>query len=146
MPSFELSRRIEAPARVVWDLLTDHAGYATWTPLASSTLERRGMDDDNGVGAVRLLRAWPIAIREEVVASTPITTFSYTIRSGVPVNDYLAVVTLTPDGDRATNVHYRVSFAKKLPLTGRLMKAVFRKTIADLLKSASFEAPRRARP
>ncbi len=54
MANFTISSEIAAPVETVFDVLTDHRGYAKITPLRSSTLEREGSPDPNGVGAVRV--------------------------------------------------------------------------------------------
>jgi hypothetical protein len=40
MATFTLNSTVAAPIEVVFDVLTDHRGYAKLTPLRSSTLER----------------------------------------------------------------------------------------------------------
>ena len=145
MPSFELERRIAAPVQTVWDVLTDHRGYARWAGVDSAVLDRQGKDDPNGVGAVRHLRKGPISIREEIVASEAPKGFSYKVVSGPPVRDYLAVVTLTSEG-ASTHVHWTVRFEPKIPLTGMVILPIVRKVIADLLKLATRASERRATP
>lgn len=54
MANFTISSEIAAPVETVFDVLTDHRGYAKITPLRSSTLEREGSPDPNSVGAVRV--------------------------------------------------------------------------------------------
>jgi len=144
MPSFELERRISAPVNVVWEVLSDHRGYARWAGVDKAILEREGVGDPNGVGAVRDLRKGPISIREEVVACEPQKSFSYTVVSGPPVRDYLGVVTLKADGE-ATHVHWTVRFEPKVPLTGRVILPIVRKVISDLLALATRESEQRAR-
>lgn len=144
MPSFELERHIAAPVEVVWEVLSDHRGYATWAGVDTAVLERAGNDDPNGVGALRHLRKGPVSIREEVVACEKPTSFSYTVVSGPPVRDYLGTVTLSASGS-GTRVHWTVRFEPKIPFAGPLMKPVVRKVISDLLAAATREAERRAK-
>jgi uncharacterized protein YndB with AHSA1/START domain len=144
MPSFELERRIAAPVHTVWDVLTDHRAYARWAGVDESVLEREGSPDPNGVGAVRRVRKAIATIREEIVASEMPKSFSYTLTSGAPVRDYLAVVTLTESGD-STLVRWTVRFEPKVPLTGFAMVPVIRKIVGDLLKAATRESERRAK-
>ena len=42
MASFTFVREVAAPPEVVFDVLTDHRGYAEITPLRKSELEREG--------------------------------------------------------------------------------------------------------
>ena len=66
MATFTLHAEINAPVETVFEVLTDHRGYANITPLRSSTLEREGSPDPNGVGAIRRLALAGPPIREEV--------------------------------------------------------------------------------
>lgn len=144
MPLIELERRVQAPVKIVWEVLTDHRAYVRWAGVDEATLEREGKDDPNGQGALRHLRKGPVHIREEIVASEAPRSFSYTVVSGPPVRDYLASVSLAAEGE-ATLVRWTVRFEPKVPLTGPLMKPVVRKVITDLLSAATREAERRAR-
>jgi uncharacterized protein YndB with AHSA1/START domain len=144
MPFFELERRFDAPADIVWDVLTDHRAYATWGGAAKATLEAEGTPDVNGVGAVRRLAAGPAAVREKVLEFEPKTRFVYTVLSGPPVRDYRATVRLEPRG-ASTTVHWSVSFRGKLPLLGHVMKPVVRHVIGTLMQKACAESERRAR-
>ena len=142
MPSFELSRRLDAPVDLVWEILTDHGAYARWGAAKTATLEVAGTPEANGVGAVRLLANGRLAVREKVLEFEPKKRFAYTVVSGPPVRDYLATVTLTPDG-RSTQVRWVVEFESKIPFTGPLLKPVVEHVIRTLLKKASAEAARR---
>ena len=71
MASFTFVRRIAAPPETVFDVLTDHRGYAAITPLRRSELEREGEPAPNGVGAIRVLTAVGPPLREEVLAYQP---------------------------------------------------------------------------
>jgi len=87
---FRVQRRIEAPIDVVWAVVSDHAGYSAWTPLAVSELTVVGDDDPNGVGAVRRLGMWPRFSFERVVEFEPPRHLAYVLDSGLPVRGYRA--------------------------------------------------------
>jgi uncharacterized protein YndB with AHSA1/START domain len=144
MPSFELESRFDAPADIVWDVLTDHRAYQEWGAVKSASLETNGFPDVNGVGAVRRLADGPFVIREKVLEFEPKTRFVYTVLSGPPVRDYRATVTLDPRGD-ATVVRWRVAFRGKLPLVGLLVKPVVRLVIGTLMRKAAAESGARAK-
>ena len=78
MASFTFTREIAAPPETVFDVLTDHRGYAELTPLRKSELEREGEPAPNGVGAIRKLTAVGPPMREEVIAYEAPSRFSYT--------------------------------------------------------------------
>ena len=71
MASFTLVREVKAPPQVVFDVLTDHRGYAAITPLRKVELEREGEPAPNGVGAIRALHSVGPPLREEVLVYEP---------------------------------------------------------------------------
>jgi hypothetical protein len=64
MAKFTMHRAVAAPMEVVFDVLSDHRGYHTITPLRSATLELEGDAEPNGVGAIRVLKLAGPPIRE----------------------------------------------------------------------------------
>jgi uncharacterized protein YndB with AHSA1/START domain len=143
VPSFRLEREVKAPPEVVFDVLTDHRGYAGITPLRRAELERAGDPDPNGVGAVRVLRGVGPPLREEVIAFERPRRFAYTLLSGLPVRDHVATVDLEP-ADGATRLTYAVRTMPTLPLGGRAVVAAARQGIKVLLSGVAGEAERRA--
>jgi Polyketide cyclase / dehydrase and lipid transport len=127
----------------VFDVLTDHRGYAECTPCAGSSWSGRAIRP-NGVGAIRVLHAVGPPLREEVVTYEPPTRFAYRLLSGAPVRDHVGTVTLQPDGD-GTRVVYALDTTPKVPLAGGAVMAVVRLSIRRLLKGVVDEAePRTA--
>ena len=146
MPSFVIERRVDLPLQTLWEVLTDHRGYAVWGPVGRATLERPGTPDENGLGAIRRLVNGPLVIREEVVLYEPPHRFAYAILSGPPVRDHLATVSLSRDAG-LTLVRWSVRYEGRGPLVGLLLKPVFIVVIRTLLAKAVAEARRRsARP
>lgn len=143
MASFTFVREIAAPPEVVFDLFTDHRGYARITRLRSAELEREGDPAPNGVGAIRVLRSVGPPLREEVIAYEPPSRFSYKILSGVPVRDHVGTVELSPT-DGGTRVVYVVRMLPTVPIGGSAVVAVTKLAIKQLLDGVSAEAERRA--
>jgi uncharacterized protein YndB with AHSA1/START domain len=135
-------RRTAAPPQTVFDVLTDHRGYAEYTPLRRVELEREGDPPPNGVGAIRVLHAVGPPLREEVVTYEPPTRFAYRLLSGAPVRDHVGTVTLEPDGS-GTRVVYALDTTPTVPLVGGAVLAVVRLSIRSLLKGVVDEAERR---
>jgi hypothetical protein len=136
-------REIAATPEVVFDVLTDHRGYAEITPMRRSELEREGEPAPNGVGAIRVLRSVGPPLREEVVSYERPSRFSYKVLSGIPVRDHVGTVLLTPEGP-GTKVTYAVHTTPTLPLGGGAVVAVTKLAIKQLLNGISTESERRA--
>jgi uncharacterized protein YndB with AHSA1/START domain len=114
MAKFTLQTTVRAPLETVFDVLTDHRGYPSITPIRSVTLEQEGDPAPNGVGAIRALRAVGPAIREQVTEYERPTRFAYKMLSGAPVRDHTGTVTLTSQGND-TYMVYEVESYPVLP-------------------------------
>jgi uncharacterized protein YndB with AHSA1/START domain len=143
MASFTYVRHVAAPPQTVFDVLTDHRGYAAITPLRKSELEREGDPPPNGVGAIRALTSIGPPLREEVLSYEPPNRFSYTLLSGAPVRDHLGTVELSPEGE-GTRMVYAVRTFSTVPLVGAAVVAVAKQTIKTLVKGVVAESERRA--
>jgi uncharacterized protein YndB with AHSA1/START domain len=143
MASFTYEREVAAPPATVFDVLTDHRGYARITPLRKAELEREGEPAPDGVGAIRRLTAVGPPMREEVLAYVPGERFSYKLLSGLPVRDHVGTVELTPSGD-GTHVVYAVRTTPTLPLVGGAFLVGMKFGIKQLLGGVANEAERRA--
>ena len=143
MASFTYVRHVAAPPQTVFDVLTDHRGYAAITPLRKSELEREGDPPPNGVGAIRALTSIGPPLREEVLSYEPPSRFSYTLLSGAPVRDHLGTVELSPEGE-GTRMVYAVRTFSTVPLVGAAVVAVAKQTIKTLVKGVVAESERRA--
>ncbi len=142
MATFSLHKTTAAPIEVVFDVLTDHAGYAKILPLRSATLEREGDPAPNGVGAIRVLSAVGPPIREEVTEYVRPTRFSYTALSGVPAKEHGGTVELSPNGT-GTAITYRVTTVPRPPLPEFVLVAIMRQVIGRLIGGVIKEAERR---
>jgi uncharacterized protein YndB with AHSA1/START domain len=141
--SFTLVREVKAPPEVVFDVLTDHRGYAEVTPLRRVELEREGDPAPNGVGAIRVLHSVGPPLREEVLTYEPPRRFSYRLLSGAPVRNHVGTVELTPDGE-GTAVTYAVRTMPTVPVGGAAVVGVVKLAIRQLLKGIVAESERRA--
>jgi uncharacterized protein YndB with AHSA1/START domain len=114
MANFTFRALINAPIDVVFDVLTDHRGYATFTPLRSATLEREGDPAPNGVGAIRVLRLAGPPIREEVTEYVRPNRFAYKMLSGAPARDHVGTVDLVQEAG-GTRINYDVQTTPTVP-------------------------------
>ncbi len=142
MASFTLVREMKAPPEAVFEVLTDHRGYADITPVRKVEMEREGEPAPNGVGAIRVLRSVGPPLREEVLAYDSPSRFSYTVLSGLPVRDHVGTVELTPQGD-GTKVVYAVRTHATVPVVGGVVVAAIKQAIKQLLDGVAKESERR---
>lgn len=143
MASFTFVREIAAPPETVFEVLTDHVGYAEITPVRRVEMEREGEPVPNGVGAIRVLHAVGPPLREEVIAYEAPTRFSYKLLSGLPVRDHVGTVELTPNG-AGTKVVYAVRTHPTLPVAGVLVVAAVKQGIKQLLGGVAKKSERLA--
>ncbi|MDX6589205.1 MAG: hypothetical protein QOI84_479 [Solirubrobacterales bacterium] len=143
MASLTFERDVAAPPQTVFDVLTDHQGYAALTLLRKSVLEREGDPAPNGVGAIRVLTAVGPPLREEVIAYESPTRLSYKLLSGAPVRDHVGTVVLTPAGSD-TRLVWAVRTTPTLPYAGAAIVGVVKLGIRSLIKGISTESERRA--
>jgi uncharacterized protein YndB with AHSA1/START domain len=143
MAGFTLERKISAPPEVVFDVLTNHRGYADITPVRRSELEREGDPAPDGAGAIRVIHTVGPPLREEIVAYERPTRFSYTVLSGAPIRDHIGNADLSPEGE-GTKVVYAVHMTPTVPLAGGLITLVIKRAISRLLDGVSKESERLA--
>jgi uncharacterized protein YndB with AHSA1/START domain len=143
MASFTIERQIAAPPQTVFDVLTDHRGYAAVTPVRKSVLEREGDPAPNGVGAIRVLSAVGPPLREEVIAYQSPTRFSYKLLSGAPLRDHVGTVELIPEGS-GTKMVYALRTTPTVPVAGPVVVGVVKQAIGSLVRGISKESERRA--
>lgn len=144
MATFVLQRSVDAPAEVVFEVASDHAGYARFSALRASVLEREGVPAPNGVGAIRSLTMLGPPIREEITEYEAPRRFSYRMLSGIPVRHHIGTVEVFPDGDRS-RLELTIDTDPKpfVPTAGwvAVMRAVFGQVLAAIAR----EAERRTR-
>ncbi len=114
--SVAVSARLDAPPEQVWPLVAEVARWPEWSFVTKGSLLRNGSPDPDGVGALRHLTVLGIGSREEVVAVTRPTHLAYAIRSGFPVRNHRADITLAPDGD-GTRLTWAARFDPLVPGT-----------------------------
>lgn len=121
--TYRVEASTRAPVDVVWPLVGEAARWREWSFLSKTGLEREGSPEPDGVGAIRRFTRFGVGSREEVVAWDPPGHLAYRILSGFPVRNYLADVTLTPDGT-GTRIEWAGRYDPKWPGTGRVLAAV----------------------
>lgn len=127
------SANIAAPIDVVWAILEDHRRYNLWAAMNHSSLEREGVLNPNGVGAIRVLGTGPVSSREEVVVFDPPHHLAYTLLSGLPISNYRADVELTDYHGVRTLITWSGSF-DAAPGLGRVMVAFLHVVLGDFTR------------
>ena len=139
---FHVVRRSAAPIEAVWAVVSDHAGWSTWTSLPRSVLRREGDDDRDGVGAVREFPVGGWTTVEEVTAFQPPDLLAYRLVTGLPgVRRYEATVRLAPHGSGT-----RIEWSGELeawPGTATALWWVCYGVVRGLAARAAHEAERR---
>lgn len=125
----DIRRDIAAPRSIVWALLADSAGYASWGFWDEATLERPGPTDRDGVGAIRILASHGRVLREQITDFVPGERMSYRLVSGLPVRSYSATVSLTPRPG-GTTLTWRCTI-EAAPVVAGLVRRRLRPFIAE---------------
>ncbi len=144
MIHIEVSRRIDAPPDRVWALLAHHEGMKRWAPVREVIRRRPGGPDPDGVGAVRTVRAFGLAVDEKITAFEPGKRLAYSLVEGAPIRDHAAQVVLEADSG-GTRVVWSAHFRPLVPGTGWLLERILRGGLErslDGLRERAQTAPR----
>jgi uncharacterized protein YndB with AHSA1/START domain len=137
--SISAEARSRAEPAIVFALLKDGDTWPAWAMFDAFVLERPGVDEPMGVGAIRVFITKATRAREEVVELIPNRRLSYILLSGFPFTDYRADVDLTAV-DGGTVIRWSASFAPNQPWLGwfwkRFMIWVMSSTAARLAAGA----------
>ncbi len=144
--SYRVEARTSAPVEEVWPLLAEARRWKEWSFLTRTDLEREGVPEPDGVGAVRRFSRMGIGSREEVLAWDPPNHLAYTIVSGFPVRNYRADITLESEGS-GTRIEWAGTYDEKWPgsaaVLGALVPRMMQKFATGVARYA--EARRRQR-
>ena len=129
-----MRQRFAAAPDRVFALLTDHVGFGR--ALGEDIrLEREGVPPPNGLGAVRVIRARGLVIREEVIGWETGHAMDYRVVSGAPLRNHRGEIRLVPDGT-GTRVDYGIRFDWPWYLGGRLVGALVARNLERQIVAA----------
>ena len=141
--------RVEAEAlaratpAAVWALVADAGQYPRWGPWSEGSYERAGDDSPRGAGAVQRLRSSERTYLrhatsvERILEAEEARRLVYTVIRGIPVRNYRAVVTLTPDGD-GTRIRWAATWDSTLAgrIVHRKLRTLYPEIVAALAAAA----------
>ena len=114
-----MQQRFANPPERVFAALTDHVAFGR--ALGEDIrIEREGVPAPNGLGAVRVIHARGLTIREEVVAWETPKAMDYRVVAGAPLHNHLGEIRFVPEGG-GTRVDYRIRFDWPWYLGGALV-------------------------
>ena len=137
--TFASSTRIAAPIEAVWAVMTDHVRYARWGSAKRVTIERRGVPEPNGLGAIRCFHAGPMKVREEVIAWDEPTRMTYRLNSKQFTRRYESDMVLHDDNG-VTVLEWSSTFVPRLPGTSRVVRRVYERAVAGFAAGIKAEA------
>ena len=125
----------QAAPQVVWELVADADRYRQWGPWSASGYHSPG--DQDGVGAIRWFRYGRTTTVEKVLESEPGRRLVYTVVKGIPVRNYRAEVTLTPQG-QGTHIRWSATWDRTLAgrIVHRQLRSIYPGIVSDLIAAA----------
>lgn len=125
MLNVEVTRFIDGPRDEVWRTYTDHVEF--WSFMGSAKIERKGDDDPNGTGCIRVLGRGRLAAREEILDFEPPARLTYRVLEGSPpITNHLGEVFFEEEGN-GTRVVWRARFGCTIPGLGFGLRFVVRR-------------------
>lgn len=118
MSVLEVRREIDAPAAVVWGLVSDSSTWPRWTTIEEFSLVQPG--DPSGLGEVRHFRTGSRLMVEEIVEKVPPHRLSYTVLRGLAVRGYRADIDMVALTSTRTGLTWHTEFTAKVPGLGWL--------------------------
>ena len=134
-----------APIDAVWARVADITTWSQWGQWDETTRVRDGVPAPDGTGAARRRRRGRRTHVEEVVAFDAPRRLAYEVRSGFPVRDYHAEVTLEPVGG-GTRIRWVADFDGTNPVTGWVIEKALRRFFPTTARGLARAAEADARP
>jgi uncharacterized protein YndB with AHSA1/START domain len=133
----------QAPPEVVWKLVANADRYSEWGPWSASGYEDLGAQAPDSAGVIRWMRYGRTTTVEKVLESERARRLVYTVVKGIPVRNYRAEVTLSPEG-AGTHIRWTASWDRTLP--GRVVHRSLRTIYPDVVGRLVAAAERNALP
>jgi uncharacterized protein YndB with AHSA1/START domain len=137
MPELDARVRSAAPPERVWALLADVTTWPRWADFDEASVE-----SGSGLGELRAFRRGRTRTSERVTVFEPPRRLGYDLVSGIPIRDYHADVTLTPENG-GTDIRWHSTFKTKVPGTGWLIRHSLQRFVADTAERLARAAEQR---
>jgi len=130
-----------ATPAVVWELVANADRYSEWGPWSASGYENLGAQAPDGAGVIRWMRYGRVTTVEKVLESERARRLVYTVVKGIPVRNYRAGVTLSPEGE-GTRIRWTASWDRTLPgrIVHRRLRAIYPDVVGRLIAAAERSA------
>ena len=143
----EAEATAKAPPEAVWALVSDPTTYPSWGPWSDGRYDNTGEEFGSGVGAVRVLRSAQRYMGRSFSSVEKILVFeegrhlAYVVIGGIPVRNYRADVTLTPDAD-GTRVRWAATWDNTLlgRMAQRGLRTFYPEMMAGLVAAVEQDA------
>lgn len=127
----DVQKESTASVETIWRFLADVTTWVEWSSFDEASYAKEGEPAPHGVGAERAFRIGPFRSVDTVRSFDPPTRLAYVYAGPIPMKNYRAEVTLTPQST-GTRIRWRAQFSPRIPLTGRLIQALLGKVFRDL--------------
>ncbi len=119
--SISVERLIDKPIQDVFSKISDHASYSKFKGIDDSSLIKKGLDNENGLGAIREIVSAAGTLHEEIVGFEPPYFMAYKIvySKPLPYNHEMGEIRLT-EKEGKTHVHWQSKGYIKIPFLGPL--------------------------
>lgn len=132
-----VERRLPYELERVWSRYTDHESWTFWAGLGRVRLLQRGVDNRNGVGAVRRIEnlGGLVAVDEEITAFEPPHLLGYRLLPGPhPIHEHEGQVRFERDGS-GTHVVWSCRFRPGKPWLRAPTEAIVRRVFTQGLRN-----------
>ena len=131
----------QAAPEAVWELVGHADRYHEWGPWSASGYQSPG-DHADGPGVIRWMRYGRTTTVEKVLDTEKGRRLTYTVVKGIPVRNYRAEVTLTPEGE-GTHIRWSASWDRTLPgrIVHRRLSAIYPRVVSLLIAAADRKLP-----
>jgi hypothetical protein len=139
----EAEARAQALPEAVWRLVADADTYCRWGIWSESSWVGLGAASPGRPGSLRQMRYRRTRIVEQVLEVDEGTRLAYTVVRGIPVRNYRAEVTLTPERG-ATHVRWVADWDNTFlgRIVQRKLSVLYPEIMTRLVQAAEQIAPR----